>query len=53
MPKSPVADAKGWRKLVGRVLSWAQYLTGQESTVADKNDAVFRGSRPNVGFQIG
>jgi hypothetical protein len=49
MPKSPVAVAKGWRKLAGRVLSWTQYLTGQESTVADKNDAVFRELFPEIG----
>lgn len=48
MPNT-VENAKGWKKLAGRILSLTQYLTGEESTTADRNDAVFREVFPEIG----
>lgn len=46
---NPVENEKGWRKLAARILSLTQYLTGEESTTADRNEAVFREVFPEIG----
>jgi hypothetical protein len=49
MEKPPVENTNGWKKLANLMVSLAQYLTGEESTIADKNDAVFREVFPEIG----
>lgn len=39
---------KGWSKLARRLLSLSQYLTGQEPSVEDTNDAIFHAVFPEI-----
>ncbi len=39
---------KGWRKFLSRLLWLSQYLTGQEISVEDNNDAVFQAAFPEI-----
>jgi hypothetical protein len=41
MTSSAPHPSRGWKKLISRLLSLSQYLTGQEPSVEDNNDAVF------------
>lgn len=49
MEKSPAENANGWKRLAKLMVSLSQYLTGEESTTADKNEAVFREVFPEIG----
>lgn len=42
MTNGTAREPKGWNKFVARLLSLSQYLTGQEPSVEDKNDAIFQ-----------
>ncbi|HEU5337459.1 MAG TPA: hypothetical protein VFU27_15940 [Terriglobales bacterium] len=39
---------RGWKKFIGRLLSLSQYLTGQEPSPEDSNDAVFNAVFPEL-----
>jgi hypothetical protein len=48
MTDAVASEAKGWRGFVRRLLSFTQYFTGQEPSVEDTNDAVFRAAFPDI-----
>jgi len=48
MSNVTVNEPKGWNKFVARLLSLSQYLTGQEPSVEDKNDAIFQEVFPEI-----
>lgn len=48
MTSSAANAPKGWKKFIGRLLSLSQYLTGQEPSIEDNNDAVFDAVFPEL-----
>ena len=48
MTNGTAREPKGWNKFVARLLSLSQYLTGQEPSVEDKNDAIFQEVFPEI-----
>jgi hypothetical protein len=48
MTNGTAREPKGWKKFVARLLSLSQYLTGQEPSVEDKNDAIFQEVFPEI-----
>ncbi len=53
MTSSTAGAAKGWKKFIGRLLSLSQYLTGQEPSAEDNNDAVFNAVFPDLPAAAG
>jgi hypothetical protein len=45
-------EPKGWRKFVARLLSLSQYLTGQEPSLEDRNDAIFHEVFPEIAGSV-
>ena len=45
---SDAEKSKGWRKFIRRLLFLSQYLTGQEPSIEDSNDAVFNAMFPEL-----
>lgn len=48
MTNATANEPKGWKKFVARLLSLSQYLTGQEPSVEDANDAIFQEVFPEI-----
>src|SRR5438477_10126119 len=48
MTDAVASEPKAWRRFVRRLLSFTQYFTGQEASVEDTNEAVFRAAFPDV-----
>ena len=48
MTDATAHEPKGWKKFVARLLSFSQYLTGQEPSVEDNNDAIFQEVFPEI-----
>lgn len=48
MTNPTAREPKGWKKLARRLLSFSQYLTGQEPMVEDSNDAIFNATFPEI-----
>jgi hypothetical protein len=44
---------RGWQRFFRRLLSLAQYFTGQETSAEDNNDAVFRAAFPEIAGAAG
>lgn len=48
MTDATANELKGWKKFVARLVSLSQYLTGQEPSVEDNNDAIFQAVFPEI-----
>ena len=48
MTNPTAAESKGWKRFTRRLLSLSQYLTGQEPSVEDSNDAIFNATFPEI-----
>ncbi|MGE5204811.1 MAG: hypothetical protein ACM3PW_04290 [Chlamydiota bacterium] len=48
MTSETAKEPRGWKKLVRRLLWLSQYVTGQEPSAEDNNDAIFQAVFPEI-----